>query len=110
MWCALLLLAASPGLAPQATACWVIEWNTFGETPRTAIIFWGYDGQVCDWRWDSETFQPEQVRPGHWIMTWTEHGKLLQVTAESVRHTRTREDRELAERERWPESKRRKLR
>ena len=85
-----------------------IEINTFGEQPRTALIYRDTDG-IRDWRWQTEANLPTLVRPGLWLAVWNDGGKIRIVQARTVYLTRTLRDVELMERNRLPDDKRRKL-
>ena len=87
-----------------------VEVNTFGEQPRTALIYRDTDGSILDWRWLSCREQiPQSLGDGRYLAVWCDQGKPRAVHCRSVRFTRTREDRELAERGKLPEDRRRKL-
>lgn len=103
-----LACAAGPGVAPVVDYCHTIEVNTFGETPRTALIYRDLDGSIVDWRWFTDKAMPQKV-PGGYLAVWNDCGKLRSVRCDAIRYSRTREDRELAERSKLPEHKRRKL-
>ena len=87
-----------------------VEVNTFGDQPRTAVIYRDADNSIVDWRWLSSPDQiPQPLGDGRHVAVWNDQGKPRTVYCNSVRYTRTREDRELAERTTLPEHKRRKL-
>ena len=83
-WLLLLVVACGPRLDMQATDFVdSIEINTFGEQPRTALIYRDADG-IRDWRWQTKANV-------------------------AVCYTRTLQDVEVMERNLLPEHKRRKL-
>lgn len=89
---------------------WTLEFNTFGDQPRTSILYRDFDGSIVDWRWYAKPDQiPVLVRPGLYVAVWNDQGKPRAVYCREVRYTRTREDRELQDRDRLPEHRRRKL-
>jgi hypothetical protein len=96
-------------LGPVDTVA-TVEINTFGDQPRTAVIYRDPDNSIVDWRWLSSPDQiPQPLGDGRHVAVWSDQGKPRTVYCTSVRFTRTREDRELAERATLPEHKRRKL-
>jgi len=87
-----------------------VEINTFGDQPRTAILYRDADDSVVDWRWYSCPNQiPRALGDGRHVAVWDDQGRPRTVYCNQVRFTRTREDRELADRSLLPEHKRRKL-
>lgn len=111
-WIALtLLLLASNSGQPEIVRCERIEWNTFGDVPRTAVVFWGFDGHVMDWRWvDDVRTSPARSLDGRWHCIWFDHGRLLHVVADFAVASRTRHDVELWERNRLPHERRIRIR
>lgn len=86
-----------------------VEINTFGDQPRTAVIYRDADNSIVDWRWYSEGQIPHPLGDGRYFAAWNDSGKPRTVYCRSVIYSRTREDRELSERKTLPEHKRRKL-
>ena len=87
-----------------------VEFNTFGEQPRTSVLYWDADGHLRDWRWYAKPTQvPLLVRPGLYVAVWDDQGKPRTVYCREVTYTRTLKDREMQDRDRLPEHRRRKL-
>ena len=87
-----------------------VEFNTFGDQPRTSIIYRDADGSIVDWRWYADPKQiPQPLDDGRHMAIWEDQGSLRTILCWHVRFTRTKEDRELAERAILPEHRRRKL-
>ena len=108
-WPLLLLVASGPRLDMRGTDFVdSIEINTYGEQPRTALIYRDADG-IRDWRWQTEANLPTLVRPGLWLTVWSDQGKIRIVRARAACYTRTLRDVELMERKHLPDDKRRKL-
>lgn len=105
-----------------------IEINVFGDEPlRCAVLFWAYyqgELHVIDWRW----CEPVGIKLGFtwdgWVflkgnlprtidgrsyLYWEDQGVSRWVYTNGWSYTRSREDRELAERSRLPAEKRPKL-
>jgi len=89
----------------------IIEYNTFGfDPPRHSVIFRDPDGSIVDWRWYPSVKElPTKLSNGRYVLVWNDCGKPRTVYCNSVRFTRTHDDRELTERATLPEHKRRKL-
>jgi hypothetical protein len=102
-----------------AGMCWfgasdcvaTVEINTFGVAPvRTSVIYRDWDDSIIDWRWYTTPQQlPRPLGDGRYIAVWEDHGRPRTVLCTSVRHVRSREDRELVERAILPAERRRKL-
>ena len=89
-----------------------VEINSFGEpgSVRHAILFRDSNGSIVDWRWYTKPEQiPQPLGDGRHIAVWEDEGLPRIILCWHVRFTRTKEDRELAERAALPEGMRRKL-
>lgn len=110
---ALLLMGAAPPLRVAADWFETVEINTFGGvgSERAAIIYRDPDGTIADWRWWSETSEPQRIEMGYWryVAIWNDAGKPRMVYCRFLTRTRTLRDQELEERAKLPEHKRRRL-
>ena len=103
------LLATAPWLGMVDNVV-TVEFNTFGDQPRTAVLYRDADGTIVDWRWFTSKDQiPRAIGDGRYVAIWDDQGRPRMVYCTSVYASRTRLDKELEERKRWPEEKRRKL-
>lgn len=86
-----------------------VQINTFGDQPRTSIIYRDADG-IIDWRWYTDPKQiPCPLGDGRYIAVWEDEGKPRTILCWHVNFRRTKEDIELQERAILPEHRRRKL-
>jgi hypothetical protein len=103
------LLSAVFWIGPVDTVA-VVEVNTFGQQPRTVILYRDRDESIVDWRWYTSPDQvPKLSSKGRYSAVWNDQGKPRTVYCDTVRYTRTLDDVELAERAKLPDHSRRRL-
>lgn len=112
-WLGCLLLATIPFEDVRQYHCETVELNRVfvGGDSLTLeqYIFW--DGADClDWRISHKVKKPRyNWQTGYWVMRWIEGGAVVEVKSRAFREVWSQDDRELGEREYYPEAMRRKV-
>ena len=105
------ILGSSFGIAPPVVEACSVEYNDFGagDSPRMAILFRDYDGEIMAWRWYNESMNPAHPRPGVVLIVFSDAGKPVVVRCKIAVYRRSEKDIELEERARFPEHLRKGL-